>query len=238
MARRSTEILRRVEEQKKKEQLDRETQSVSKNLIDLYERHRGEIFDIRSRCNEIMEGPYLINPNNNYLSSGTKVAFVGQQTNGWPSSDNIAEQMQAYREGNVGEIYNSPFINIIRILEERIGVRRCSSVLLNLNRYDEGKQRPSEDNLKILEKLDPIFLEELKLIEPHIVIFFTGPDFKDRVCNLLQGAKSTVAVIDRLFKINSPILKSLVFYADHPNYLRRTRNEQRVIDAICAEVGT
>lgn len=82
MARRSTEILRRVEEQKKKEQLDRETQSVSKNLIDLYERHRGEIFDIRSRCNEIMEGPYLINPNNNYLSSGTKVAFVGQQTNG------------------------------------------------------------------------------------------------------------------------------------------------------------
>lgn len=49
MARRSTEILRRVEEQKKKEQLDRETQSVSKNLIHLYERHRGEIFDIRSK---------------------------------------------------------------------------------------------------------------------------------------------------------------------------------------------
>ena len=196
------------------------------------------ILQVVVQANENYHLIIILNPNNNYLSSGTKVAFVGQQTNGWPSSDNIAEQMQAYREGNVGEIYNSPFIDLIRILEERIGVRRCSSVLLNLNRYDEGKQRPSEDNLKILEKLDPIFLEELKLIEPHIVIFFTGPDFKDRVCNLLQGAESTVAGIDRLFRINSPILKSLVFYADHPNYLRRTRNEQRVIDAICAEVGT
>ena len=82
---RASEILRRFEEQKKIEQLRKETQSVSDSLSNLYKLHRSRIFGIRSQCNGKMHGPFLIDPNNNYRRSTRKVAFVGQQTAGWSS---------------------------------------------------------------------------------------------------------------------------------------------------------
>lgn len=234
---RASEILRRFEEQKKIEQLRKETQSVSDSLSNLYKRHRSRIFGIRSQCNGEMHGPFLIDPNDNYRLSRRKIAFVGQQTKGWSNSDDISIQMREYRDFNLGIKYQStPFWNIIRKLEKRLAGSEYSSVWLNLNRYDEKEDRPSLNNLEILSQLDSLLLEELRLIEPHIVIFFTGPNFINRILQLLQATSKTT-VIDRLFKITSPMLKSLIFSTDHPRYLRTSQIEQSVIDAICAEVA-
>ena len=90
----ASEILRSIEEQKKKEQLRRQTQPVSDSLSELYKRHRSLIFGIKSRCNGDMGGPFLIAPNDKYRLSRKKVAFVGQQTGGWLSSGNIDAQIR------------------------------------------------------------------------------------------------------------------------------------------------
>lgn len=236
---RTSEILRRIEEQKKIEQLRRQTQPVSDSLSELYKRHRYLTFGIKSRCNGDMGGPFLIAPNDKYRLSRKKVAFVGQQTGGWLSSDNIDEQIGEYRDFNLGINYRStPFWYIIHELERRLIGSLYSSAWLNLNRYDQDSKTPSLNNLEILKELDWLLLEELRLIEPHIVIFFTGPELEHRILKLL-GVEATAktTVIDRLFKITSPKLNSLIFSTDHPKYLRLSHTEQSVINAICAEVA-
>ena len=48
----------------------------------------------------------------------------------------------------------------------------CNSAWLNLNRYDDTRQRPSPHDQQILSELDFLLLEELRELAPDLVIFF------------------------------------------------------------------
>ena len=243
---RISEYFRRSEEKIKQDQLNQETRLMRNNgLIKLYELHRNRIFGIKYECDSNMKGPFLIAPNDTYWRSSTKVAFVGQQTNGWCSTNDITDQMKEYRDFDLARNYKStPFWNVIRKLEKRLVQNPYSSAWLNLNRYDQGDDNdsgggePSEKNLIILSEIDYILLEELKLITPDIVIFFTAHTRDNRIISLLQGKKLTIGNFtqEQLCKIESPCLESLIFRTYHPKSLRLMSLEENVINAICTEV--
>ena len=115
-----------------------------------------------------------------------------------------------------------------------------SSAWLNLNRYDH---EPSLDNQGKLSRLDSLLIQELQLIIPDIVIFFTGPKYDNRVVQLLQGTQflkgtEQIKIInEELFQIMSPVLNSLILCTYHPNYLRLRGLEEKVISAICRIAG-
>jgi hypothetical protein len=207
-------------------------------LVDLYTKYESAIFDIKSRCNDELEGPFLIAPNDAYWSSATKVAFVGQETRGWESWAEISEQMAVYKKFNLGERYfSSPFWNVIEKLESKLTGSTLSSAWLNLNRYDQDGKPPSIGNQRILSDLDFLLLDELKLVAPDIVIFFTGPKYDPRINGLLQGNQIAIDGFSprELCKIASPFLPALTFRTYHPNFLRRSGREKRFVEAICAE---
>ena len=96
-----------------------------------------------------MEGPYLIAPHDAYWSATPKVAFVGQETNGWASEHEIIKQMEAYTLFHLGERWPGPFWNVIRKFEETLTGAKYSSVALNLNRYDQAGKPPSGSGRKL-----------------------------------------------------------------------------------------
>ena len=209
-------------------------------LIELYKRHESAIYEIGLRCARNMSGPFLIAPSEGYWHSMPKIAFVGQQTHSWSGERRISEQMSVYSKFNLGETYrSSPFWNVIRKLENALIGRNYSSAWLNLNRYDEGGGRPSWDNQRILSELDFLLFEELKLLDPDVVIFFTGPHYDERVTSLFQATQLPINGFPtrQLCGIQTSILTGLIFRTYHPNYLRLSGLEEKVIHAIRGEVA-
>lgn len=225
----------------------------NQHLLELYKRHETAIFEIKSQCKvkdkKGMNGPYLIEPNNAYWNANTKVAFVGQETNGWKTKEcytesSISEQMTKYKNFNLGETYKykgGPFWSVIRKIEDALTGSTLSSAALNLNRYDQGKKSPSLENQAILSSLDFLLLEELKLIAPNVIIFFTGPRYDARVKSLLKIQSPMIEMNGfsrrQLCQLETPALTSMIFRTYHPNYLRRAGLEKDVIEAISDAVS-
>ena len=206
-------------------------------LFELYKQHESVIFEVGSRCSGEMEGPFLIAPNDVYWNAHTKVVFVGQETYGWSSEDDIASQMQTYSRFNLGEAYySSPFWNVIRKFETALTGNTFSSAWLNINRYDQGGARPSWSNQCILSELDFLLFEELKLLSPDIVIFFTGPHYDKRIIDLMEATFSPVnnLTLRQLGNIHSEKINTAIFRTYHPKYLRLSGLEEKVIEEICA----
>jgi len=189
-----------------------------------------------------MNGPFLIAPNDAYQQAAIKVAFIGQETNGWSNKPDISEQMTTYSNFNLAENYkyrNGPFWSVIRKIETALTGTILSSAWLNLNRYDQDRKAPSISNQLILSELDFLLVEELKLIAPDVTIFLTGPHYDLRVTSLLQGEKTPIDGFNqrKLCQIKSPALTGMIFRTYHPNYLRRARLETDVIAAISGSVS-
>lgn len=208
-------------------------------LFELYQANKSAIREVKARCTTEMEGPFLIAPSDSYWSSAIKVAFVGQETHGWPSIDDDLDQMQEYVDFNLGEkYYSSPFWSVIRKLELSLTGSQFSSAWLNLNRFDQNGGVPSDENGRALSELDFLLVEELKIISPDIVIFFTGPKYDDRLFKLFPSITEAVDGFDerQFCFLNSPALSAKLLRTYHPNYLRRAGLEKSVIEKISESV--
>lgn len=205
-------------------------------LIELYQEHERQIFDINLHPKEKMNGPFLISSSMQYERSPLKVAFIGQETRGWARSKEVIEQVEKYASFEYGKrYYASPFWNTIRKIEKALGITPYSSAWLNINRYDQNKKRPSEENLQKLSELDFILREDLIILQPDILILFTGPKYDERIRSLLEasftrpdGFKSRQASLISSSKI--PCKR--IYRTYHPNYLRRSGLENKLISFI------
>lgn len=204
-------------------------------LSSLYESYKNEIFSIPQKCTGKMHGPFLIHPQDDYWKANLKISFVGQETRGWSCKSSVTEQMHKHKSFALGKNYHSsPFWSVIRKLEKRICGSKYSSSWLNLNRYDQNKKRPTEENRKILSELDFLVLKELEILNSDIVIFFTGPTYDARIKSLLSGEFIDVQGFTRreLCLVKSKYLNAKIIRTYHPNYLRRSGLEKKIIDEV------
>jgi hypothetical protein len=211
-------------------------------FLELYERYQSEIYGIKTRCVGNITGPFLTCPGKKYWNSPLKVVFVGQETHGWCSDLSICLQMGHYRRFNLGansargKKYSSPFWQVIRKFEKALTGDTYNCAWLNLNRWDENRRAPSYENQQILAELDFILLEELRLLAPDLVIFFTGPSpaYDYRITSLLQAQAVPFGSLSerRLREFESSLLNARVFGTYHPNYLQRSRLADEVINAV------
>ncbi len=232
-------------------------EACNQKLSSLYESHKNELFSAPQKCTGKMHGPFLVCSQDEYWKSNIKISFVGQETRGWSCKGSVTEQMDKHKSpitlanknttGSVTEqmdkhksfalgkgYHSSPFWNVIRKFEERICGSKYNSSWLNLNRYDQNKKRPNEENRKILSELDFLVLKELEILAPDVVIFFTGPIYDGRVKSLLCGELIGVSGFTKreLCLVKSQHLGAKIIRTYHPNYLRRSGLEEKVIDAV------
>lgn len=204
-------------------------------LLSLYEANSEALFSATKNHHARTHGPFLISPNARYWSAPIRVAFIGQETRGWVSNKRIESQICGYESFNLGKYYRaSPFWNIIRKLEHRISSEKYASAWLNLNRYDEKKKRPSRALAAKLSEIDWILAEELKIVEPNVIIALTGPTYDERISKFFGNERLAVGGFKtrELCEFINHRFDAKVLRTYHPNYLRLSKLENSIVEAI------
>lgn len=203
--------------------------------------------------------PFLLKPNTSYELSKQKIMIVGQETYTWygkfaeflsnESPINYAQNVYSKFHEEESTNYNSPFWSYINKLfensdyhwiwnnvfkletveylsdEKHLG-KKVSLSVLNKNK----KYRYLIDKIKSIQK--DIFLKELEILKPDVVIFFTGNPYDNLFMDWqFDTQKNFYQEIPEAFEIGidkwkfgrlcNPLLPQKTFRTYHPNYLRR-----------------
>lgn len=135
-----------------------------------------------------------------YSEAPVRVAYVGQQTNGWlgtfgakglAAAPYIDLLQHEYRQFALGAQYKrTRFWTAGHKLYYRLNPNGPSNGFLwtNLLKVDEKCQCPQNDVRLLLARYFPVLERELELARPHVVVFVTGKDYDDILSAQLRGA--------------------------------------------------
>jgi hypothetical protein len=213
-----------------------------KNLLRLYESNHALLQEVPARFkDDDMAGPFLMSPNEIYTRQQKRLLVVGQETYGWDYHvDDLEKQMAVYESFNVGEhYYSSPFWNVTRKMERAIGGDLYSCAWTNLSKYDLDGGRPYGVYEEAISQLDFILVDEIKIVEPSVCVFFTGPAFDYRLKNVFPDLtfNSVPGWSDRqLAYLTSKRMPCVAIRTYHPNYLRRSGLEEKFVSFVSQNV--
>jgi hypothetical protein len=174
---------------------------------------------------ENFHGPLLMSVSDKYARQPHPLLVVGQQTNGWLSATtDVDALMRLYEEFNVGEhCGNRVFWSVVRKLECELGSEPLSCAWSNLNKYEyDGSNGRDSDIDSSMPAIDDILVEEIKILQPEVCVFFSGPDYDDRVQQIFAGVEY-IPLNDNgnlLSLLRHKDLPALTFRTYHPKYLR------------------
>lgn len=204
---------------------------------------------LRSRAS----APLLISPHRKWSKCPTKLLIVGQETNGWgsnptskdalrletldafvSSSNGVATMVSAYKAFDFARTYrhrNSAFWRAFRYLEGDVTESPCSAMWTNLFKVDVSGSVVKNCKIRHRRLLRAaqagLLAEEIRLLKPQIVIFFTGPHYDDELLDafpdatlspLLPGHDAREAAL-----VHSKVLPVCSIRTYHPTYLQRSR---------------
>lgn len=180
-------------------------------------------------------GPFLMSPKQTYSNQKNPLLVVGQETNGWTYHvDEISKQMDTYEEFNVGEEFNSTtFWNVIRNVEQALGNDPHSCAWTNLSKFDLYGGKSYGKYEKAIAQADKVIVDEIRILDPKVCLFFTGPDFDNRLKRTFPGLKfeAVESWNDKQFcRLVHPALPENTYRCYHPKSLRLRRLENQLLE--------
>ncbi len=179
-----------------------------------------------------LSAPLVVELPPGYDTSRVRVMIVGQETFGWGESLDYNKKPEEtletlkfwYRDFDRGARYRAtPFWQAAGQIYAALnpGSDARAFIWSNLYKLDVGGRRPSAEREK---EIDDAHLLQLEVAEwkPQVVVFFTGPQYDDRLLRCFPGA--TITPLSRaLARVSHPDLPSASFRTYHPKYLRLSR---------------
>ena len=77
----------------------------------------------------------------------------------------------------------------LRIIEKVLQNKPHSCAWTNLNKFDLNCKRPKGQHETVISTLDNILLDELKIVKPDFILFYTGPNFDERIKRIFTNIK-------------------------------------------------
>jgi hypothetical protein len=156
---------------------------LNKRLIQLYEKYWDEM--ISSLKGNELGNPLLlhIRDEEKYKAADIKIMIFGQETNGWNGelgSKNIDELVKIY-SNFLERRYGGQFWNGVRdyvsSIKEKNPDKRVEFIWNNIIKIgkDKSKGRPKQNLVDIQKEVFPVIKEEVEILQPDLIIFFTGP---------------------------------------------------------------
>ena len=211
---------------------------MKQELYMLYKNYQIDFKNVKNLFpNDDLRGPFLISPNLKYANQVARLLIIGQETKGWKSEiDDIEKQMKEYEDFNLGEkYYSSPYYNVTRKIEAKLGNEQYSNTQTNINKFDVGGKHPNGKHEIAISSLDKILIDEIKILKPQICIFFIGHKFDCRLSKIFLDIQfNEVAGFNKMefCQLKSSLLPELSFRAYHPGYLRRSGKEKKFLNFI------
>lgn len=192
--------------------------------------------------------PQLVHVPEAYTWAQKRIMIVGQQAKEWcfDLDKNCREDLgeapidsllKTYNYFKLGrEYFKSPYWLAAHSLSELLnpGQPKGAFIWSNILKIDRHNGLPKRETIdKLLElKLLP---EEIRVTQPEIVVFFTGPDYDELIKKSFPGIE-----INHLTKLTAqlyhPGLPANSFRTYHPNYLK-LKNQWDQIELIAALAG-
>jgi hypothetical protein len=223
--------------------------SINDRLVRLYQENQKGIDAIYAREKNgepYLDGPHLVHCwEESYLNAQHRILVLGQENNSWYGpSDEIQRMIDAYEEFEHGQDYHSPYWRGVHEFNRAVNgaeADRFGFVASNVCKYcsECGGPVTSEEDQFVVQQFN-VLPGELGILDPSIVLFFSGPHYDDSIRLQLGGPpasfESTIEGIsaNEIAKVIHPLLPVHSYRTYHPNYLQRGKrwNFIRLIAAL------
>lgn len=208
---------------------------------------------------------FLIAPPASYFAAKHRVCVVGMQTGGWGVPDHqgtlsadpetaICQLMSKYRwryepglaptppRWNIEKRQRSPFWRAFHRIWDAVDGKTSPPSLawLNFLKFDVDGKRPNKTTRERVSSLG-MLRSELSILDPHLVVFFTGPTYDELFDNEFPGYTGEQdppsGLTERQFAIQHIVgLPARCLRTYHPNYLRLSGLFEKVLERICRDI--
>ena len=216
-------------------------------LKELYKKHWNDYLNnIRRNPDIDPANPFLIVVPKDYTTKEKRVMFCGQETQGWgnefddnPESATIDALLRIYNGFVNSGGYNSPYWSFINAIKEKCP--NTSFVCNNIVKIGKRTGAGCDDKINDLTlKHFPVLPEELKILNPDMIVFLTGPKYDWRIAKALGHFKTEeikgFRKFDKIVFDNS--LMPLSYRCYHPRYLRYCKQESFVRSFLIETINT
>jgi hypothetical protein len=211
---------------------------MNSQLRNLYDRHLPALLTLRKQY-PMTSYPHLIRVAPAYEKARRKVAFVGQQTAGWAPHTVRAAEMEADLPNRLIDgllkLYEeffppgpvSPFWRAAQQVYNALVPKGPTDgyVWVNLVKIDENKQGPPVAADQDWFERFNVLPDELAILKPDVLIFFTGPYYDERMLETFPGAK-LIPILETdsmIARVEHPALPPHTYRTYHPGFLNRGR---------------
>ncbi len=178
----------------------------------------------------------------NYYKTKNKILIIGQENNGWSYFETAKESMR-YTLGfqNITRweqypIFTFPY-NFCKSINECDDNETKKSYLAwtNLKKFsfDDTPKKSLSDNIqKIIDEEFNVLEDEIKIINPDIILFLTGPDYDIEIKTQLKDIEFLPIEgysIREFARLKHNSLPHNSFRVYHPSYLRRSGREEEYL---------
>jgi len=183
--------------------------------------------------------------------------FVGKETNGWNNQDisleGIIDHCIKLAKETMSREYNKsrPFWNFIKKINETINPEKeLNFIWNNINKFGKkkttgitgsGRGRASKQVLEQENEYFNVFITELEITKPDVVIFLTGPSYDKDIKKKLPNVKfeECPGLKKRKFaRVVHEKLPKKSFRVYHPQYLRQSKMEREYIELLKEKINT
>jgi hypothetical protein len=223
---------------------------INQELENLYQNKKSQLKG-HFEGEDDVEGPLLMYCwEDDYLKSDYKILFIGKEPNGhigW-YSDEIDILLDWYKDFRLCKKEGSGFTNIWKgmyYVNNKLNQFSNNSpnfLWTNVSKCcKDGKNINWEQHKKFVEKFD-VLVEEIKIVNPDVVVFFTGPSYDDKIKiqfkEDVQFKKVMNDVPSREFaQLINPNLPFHTYRLYHPDYsLWRDTSKKIHIDVMIEKI--
>lgn len=212
-----------------------DTTQINAALAALYREHWSSC-QAELRRHPSLSNPLLLNVPDRLDKQPIRLLTVGQQTGPrrWQpdldvrrsgSRQGVAALMRRYANFAMGTVEGTAhFWRFLRLLEAHLGLEAGQSLWNNLNKCDDAGGRPRKAGQALWEAF-PVLPAEVRLLQPTLVVFVTGPTYDDLLGSRLGASLERVKgwPVKSLARVRAEGLPEASFRTYHPNFLLRFR---------------
>jgi hypothetical protein len=244
------------------EQLQTELNAVYESL-----RSNSSLQGLSAEFVDLLSAPLLIQPTQRWLDGEHRVLVVGQETREWgpdlvntfaafsSHADAVDQVLKCYREFSFGGsgYFWTHFKDLRQAFDSSSAGFESSVLWTNLYRVSvevatgQGKYNYSAERstspieraaLRALSR--DVLLEEIKLLEPTMVVFFTGPNYDAALKDVFQGAVLSAVepfTARQMSWVQHPALPAKSIRSYHPGYMNRAKPPffDRLLEVLAAK---
>jgi hypothetical protein len=209
---------------------------LNNKLIKLYEKYWDHM--LYSLQGKNLSNPLLIHikDEEKYQKADIKIMFFGQETNSWYGelgSKSVKDLLHCYSDF-LGSTYSSQFWNAVRDYVSTIqdlnpnkSVEFVWNNILKIGK-ENSKGKPQQDLVELQKEVFPVIREEVEILKPDLIVFFTGPYYDTYIKKEWNGVVMNEASnykIRQLAIMQHPSLPLNSYRIYHPNFLYRQGKE-------------